>query len=318
MFSVLRKGMVVPSKSFARRAMSDAFVFKGVATSDIAEASFRVAEGSKVSLMGSNETAKSDIIKLLNGELSASSGIVTLPATQNIVRFQPTIPKESHIYTVKSFLEQSMNPEDLKNSSAVVAKILENVKLGARLERRTINTLSSSQHARLQFAVSLLQVPDVLLLDQPTVTSSGPLSHDDVQDLTDFVMRFPKTCVVNSIDEDFLNSFTDTVLSVDSTGNVEKLTSSYAAAKDVIENRARSAVSEAMEEKFRAKPAQDDNFTYAKFAAAEAELDALNEIGFANTKTSDEEYVRLMMILMVLHPPLVYALYHAGVFDAIL
>jgi ABC transport system ATP-binding/permease protein len=131
---------------------------------------------------------------------------------------------------------------------------LENVKLGARLERRTINTLSSSQHARLQFAVSLLQVPDVLLLDQPTVTSSGPLSHDDVQDLTDFVMRFPKTCVVNSIDEDFLNSFTDTVLSVDSTGNVEKLTSSYAAAKDVIENRARSAVSEAMEEKFRAKP----------------------------------------------------------------
>jgi hypothetical protein len=145
MFSVLRKGMVVPSKSFARRAMSDAFVFKGVATSDIAEASFRVAEGSKVSLMGSNETgkyvfslpihpislvntlfflpAKSDIIKLLNGELSASSGIVTLPATQNIVRFQPTIPKESHIYTVKSFLEQSMNPEDLKNSSAVVAKV---------------------------------------------------------------------------------------------------------------------------------------------------------------------------------------------------
>jgi hypothetical protein len=63
---------------------------------------------------------------------------------------------------------------------------------------------------------------------------------------------------------------------------------------------------------------QDSNFTYAKFAAAEAELDALNEIGFANTKTSDEEYVRLMMMLMIFHPPLVYALYHAGVFDAIL
>lgn len=64
--------------------------------------------------------------------------------------------------------------------------------------------------------------------------------------------------------------------------------------------------------------AQESNFTYAKFAAAEAELDALNEIGFANTKTSDEEYVRLMMMLMIFHPPLVYVLYHAGVFDAIL
>jgi ATPase subunit of ABC transporter with duplicated ATPase domains len=135
--------------------------------------------------------------------------------------------------------------------------VLENVKLGARLERRTINTLNPSQHARLQLAVALLQAPDVLLLDQPTVTNSGPLSHDDVQDLTDFVSNFPKTCVVNSTDEDFLNSFTDTVLHIDSNGSVEKLTGSYAAAKQVIETRARAAMSEAMEEKYRSKPGSD-------------------------------------------------------------
>ena len=63
MLSVLRKGVVVPSKSFARRAMSnsDAFAFKGVATSDIAEATFRVPEGSKISLMGANEAGESYI-----------------------------------------------------------------------------------------------------------------------------------------------------------------------------------------------------------------------------------------------------------------
>lgn len=319
MFSSLRKGVIVPSRSFAQRALStDAFLFKGVATSHVAEASFRVPEGSKVALMGTNEAAKSDIMKLLNGELKASSGVVSLSSTHNVVRFQPTIPKESHIFSVKSFLEQSMNPEDLKNSSSVVSKVLESVKLGARLERRTINTLNAAQHARLQLAVALLQTPDVLLLDQPTVTSAGPLAHDDVQDLTDFVSNFPKTCVVSSTDEDFLNQFTDTVLHIDSNGGVEKLSGSYAAAKTVIENRARAATSAAMEEKFRSKPAEDSNFTYAKFATAEAELDALNEIGFANTKTSDEEYIRLMLMLMIFHPPLVYGLYTAGVFDAIL
>lgn len=316
---MLRKGVVMPSKSFALRAMSaDAFAFKGIATSDIAEATFRVTEGSKVSLMGANDTAKSDVMKLLSGELKASAGVVSLPPTQNVVRFQPNIPKESHICTVKSFLEQSMSPEDFKNSSSVVSQLLENVKLGPRLERRTINTLNASQHARLQLAVALLQSPDVLLLDQPTETNSGPLSFDDVQDLTDFVSNFPKTCVVNSKDDDFLNSFTDTVLNIDANGNVEKFVGSYAAAKQEIGYRARQELSEAMEEKYRAKPAQDAKFTYAKFAAAEAELDALNEIGFANTKTSDEEYVRLMMMLMVFHPPMVLALYHAGVFDAIL
>lgn len=318
MFSVLKKGIVVPSKSFARRAMSDAFMFKGVSTSDIADASFRVSEGSKISLMGKNERAKSDIIKLLNGELSASSGVVTLASSQNVVRFQPTIPKESHIFTVKSFLEQHMSSDDLKDSDAVVAKVLQSVKLEGRLDRRLINTLSAPQHARLQLAVALLQSPDVLLLDHPTHTSSGPLSYDDVQDLTAFVASFPKTCVVNSTDEDFMNSFTNTVLSVDSNGSVEKLVGTYAAAKQTIENRARSQLSEAIEEKFRSKPVQDDSYTYEKLVAAEKELDALNAIGLENTKTSDEENVRLMMILMALHPPLLYALYHGGVFDAIL
>lgn len=132
--------------------------------------------------------------------------------------------------------------------------MLENVKLGARLERRSINTLNASQHARLQLAVALLQTPDVLILDQPTVTNSGPLSYDDIQDLTDFVSKFPKTCVVNSTDEDFLNSFTDTVLHIDGTGSVEKLAGSYAEAKKIIENRARAHLSEVMEEKYRAKP----------------------------------------------------------------
>ena len=132
--------------------------------------------------------------------------------------------------------------------------MLENVKLGPRLERRTINTLNASQHARLQLAVALLQTPDVLLLDQPTETKAGNLSYDDIQDLTDFVSNFPKTCVVNSTDEDFLNSFTDTVLHIDANGNVEKLAGSYSSAKQVIANRARAELSEVMEEKYRAKP----------------------------------------------------------------
>lgn len=145
MLSVLRKGVVAPSQSFARRAMSDAFVFKGVATTNIAEASFRISEGSKIALMGSNDKgecvfyffslsywlaifllmlpAKNDIMKLLNGEAAPSSGVVSLLADKKVVRFQPTIPKEFHIHSVKSFLEKNMSPADLKNSTAMVARV---------------------------------------------------------------------------------------------------------------------------------------------------------------------------------------------------
>jgi ATPase subunit of ABC transporter with duplicated ATPase domains len=297
---------------------SDALIFKGVSTSNIVDASFLIPEGSKVSLMGPNDAAKSQLMKVLSGEINASSGQVSRSSNQKIVRFQPSIPKECHVYSVKSFLEKSMNLDDLKNSGAIVAKVLDNVKLGSRLERRTISTLNSSQHARLQLAVALLQTPDVLLLDEPTETASGSLSHDDVQDLSNFVKTFSKTCIVNSKDEDFVNSFTNIVLNFDSNGNVEKMSGSYAAAKQIIANRKRAEFSEAMEQKFRARPAQESKFSYEKFAAAEAELDALNEIAFANAKPRDEEYIRLMMLLMALHPPLLYFLYHAGAFDAII
>ena len=62
-------------------------------------------------------------MKLLNGEIKPSSGVISLLADQNVVRFQPTIPKASHIYTVKSFLEQIMSPDDLRNSGPVVSQV---------------------------------------------------------------------------------------------------------------------------------------------------------------------------------------------------
>ena len=62
-------------------------------------------------------------MKLLSGEVSAASGVLSLPASKRVVLFQPTIPKEAHIYSVKSFLEQNMTPDDLKNSSAIVSKV---------------------------------------------------------------------------------------------------------------------------------------------------------------------------------------------------
>ena len=57
MLSVVRKGLLLPCvRSCGRRAMSsEAVIFKGVTASNIAEASFFIPEGSKVSLMGPND-----------------------------------------------------------------------------------------------------------------------------------------------------------------------------------------------------------------------------------------------------------------------
>ena len=55
--------------------------------------------------------------------MNASTGQISFSRDKNVVLFQPTIPKEFHICTVKNFLEENMHPNDLKNASAVVSKV---------------------------------------------------------------------------------------------------------------------------------------------------------------------------------------------------
>lgn len=47
---------------------------------------------------------------------------------------------------------------------------------------------------------------------------------------------------------------------------------------------------------------------------------ALNDLGFQNERAamSQEEYIRVMMLIMVMHPPVLLAMYYGGMFDAII
>jgi ATPase subunit of ABC transporter with duplicated ATPase domains len=87
-------------------------------------------------------------------------------------------------------------------------------------------------------AVALVQAPDVLLLDNPTKTKNGAFSDADVKKIIEFILKFPKTCVVNSSDPDFLNSFSDNVLHVNDDGRVEMMVGSFTSAQNTIAERA--------------------------------------------------------------------------------
>lgn len=58
----------------------------------------------------------------------------------------------------------------------------------------------------------------------------------------------------------------------------------------------------------------------AQYDADPATIEALNAIGFQNAAqaVSQEEYIRVMVICMILHPPIAFALYYGGFLDAIL
>jgi ATP-binding cassette subfamily F protein 3 len=89
---------------------------------------------------------------------------------------------------------------------------------------RQVKELSGGQKARLLLAYALIQEPDILLLDEPT----NNLDQTGIEHLTEFLIMYPKTCLVISHDADFLNCFTDGVLNLDVfTHKVEQFVGNY-------------------------------------------------------------------------------------------
>lgn len=75
-----------------------------------------------------------------------------------------------------------------------------------------IQMLSGGQKNRLLLAHSVLKNPDILILDEPT----NNLDTYAYKRLTNFVKNFKNTLIVISHDSDFLNSFVQKVLYIDS------------------------------------------------------------------------------------------------------
>ena len=115
---------------------------------------------------------------------------------------------------------------------------MEIANLGTRAGGNTIGSLREGERTRLQLAIASMRAPEVLIIDQPTYAPVGSeVSLDDVNALSNMIAKFPKTCVVNSSDTSFLNTFTNSVLYVDQGGDVEQLNCAYSAAQDTLAAR---------------------------------------------------------------------------------
>ncbi len=177
------------------------------------EASFVVRRGAKLTLMGQNGAGKSTIFGLISGVLRADDGDINIQPRTTIAIARQIIPREELSLTVRAFFENCFK-EKIYNIDPRIEEVLEVVnltpteKMRESFKERIIGSFSGGQQARLLLAQALIQDPDVLLLDEPT----NNLDVGGIEHLTVFLKEYRKTVLVISHDADFLNSFTDGVL----------------------------------------------------------------------------------------------------------
>ncbi|PQJ89602.1 ABC transporter ATP-binding protein [Aliivibrio sifiae] len=158
-------------------------------------------------LLGPNGAGKTTLISILNGLVSFDSGEVSffdLPLKKNLNAIRQRcslIPQSLAFYenlSVKENLNffagvQKIKGKTLKDN---LAYAVETNRLAAMMDQKS-STLSGGQKRRLNIAIGLLNNPDVLFFDEPTV-GIDPESRNEILDTIKAYKSDNKTVIYTS------------------------------------------------------------------------------------------------------------------------
>ncbi len=142
------------------------------------EICFEVPQGATVGLLGGNGAGKTTTIAMLLGLLIPTAGDIRIlghnMATDRfaaLTRMNFSSPYVSlpHRLTVEQNLRVYGHLYNVKHAGARIAELARELDLGGLLARKA-GDLSAGQKTRVALAKSLINRPDVLLLDEPTAS----------------------------------------------------------------------------------------------------------------------------------------------------
>jgi ATP-binding cassette subfamily F protein uup len=179
------------------------------------EVNFRIKDNERIGLIGRNGMGKTSLMKLINGDLTEDSGIVSRQQGLRIAYLPQEMPQglSGTIYEiVKNGLADMVfdwSEEEMEwQSDLLVQKTLSRMQL---LPEMDFDVLSAGMKRRVLLAKGLVAQPQLLLLDEPT-------NHLDIQSilwLEDFLLRWNGSLIFVTHDRVFLQKLTTRIVELD-------------------------------------------------------------------------------------------------------
>ena len=215
----------------------------------IEDADILINEGEKAALVGINGSGKTTFLKIIAGEMSPDSGIVTfakntsfaylkqinnidtdltieeelttvikpiLDMEERFLKLQEEISKANEkeldaLYAEYDRLQHALELNDAYMAKSKLTGILKGLGFIEEEFSRKVSTLSGGQKTRVYLAKILLTEPDIILLDEPT----NHLDLSSIEWLESYLNNYKKAVLIVSHDRYFLDKIVTKVIDID-------------------------------------------------------------------------------------------------------
>lgn len=167
---------------------------------------FSIAKGDKIALMGRNGTGKSSLLKIILGELQATSGKVSTPESLDVGYFSQKRESLKDNETPWTMIGEGIdfvitNTGDKRH----VASYLENFLFSSDEIKRPIHTFSGGEKNRLQLAQFMKHARDIWIFDEPT----NDLDLETIGILEEELRSYEGALIIVGHDRSFIDNVTD-------------------------------------------------------------------------------------------------------------
>ncbi len=207
----------------------DNYVLKGV--------NFAATGGKALGLLGRNGAGKTTTIRIIMDVFPADSGAVLVdgnPIDYNQTKFG-YLPEERGLYPKKKVAEQLIYIGRLRGLSkreadASIKNWLSKFDIDDYYNRR-LDTLSKGNQQKIQLIATLLNNPDILILDEP-FAGLDPVNSEILQQVVREQIAAGKIVLFSSHQMNYVEEFCDSIAILHGgeivvSGNIEALKSSY-------------------------------------------------------------------------------------------
>lgn len=168
---------------------------------------WRIGPGERTGILGANGTGKTTLLRLIAGELTPTSGRVTRGKTVKLAVLDQQFKALEEIQgdRVREVLARTKTSFQVDGKELTPAQLLERLGFSTAHLSARVGELSGGQKRRLQLLLTLLDEPNVLILDEPT----NDVDTDMLTAMEDLLDTWPGTLIVVSHDRYLLERVTD-------------------------------------------------------------------------------------------------------------